>query len=225
MSTNQLLKADLHVHSYRSNDSCSTPSAIVSRCLKTGINCLAITDHNTIEGALEIQRIAPFTVIIGEEIKSSGGDIIGLFLNEVIPAGLTPLETAKAIKTQSGLVMAPHPFDRVRSSAMGIKGFHEIITHLDLIETFNGRNWFNSSDIKATELSIKYKLGTVTVTDSHSTLELGRSYNLMPQFDGTASGLLASLTSSKAIMARSRLITRLAPLSAKLRKRIGLVWH
>ena len=222
MTTNQFLKADLHVHSYRSNDSCSTPSAIVSRSLKTGINCLAITDHNTIDGALEIQTIAPFTVIIGEEIKSSGGEIIGLFLDEVIPPGLTPLETAKAIKAQSGLVMAPHPFDRVRSSALGLKGFHEIISYLDLIETFNGRNWLNSSDLKATELSLKYNLGAVTVTDSHSTLELGRSYNLMPQFDGTPSGLLTSLTKSKAIMARSRFITRLAPLSAKIRKRMRI---
>ena len=221
MSTNQLLKADLHVHSYRSNDSCSTPSAIVSRCLKTGINCLAITDHNTINGALEIQTIAPFTVIIGEEIKSSGGDIIGLFLDKAIPPGLTPLETAKAIKAQGGLVMAPHPFDRIRSSTLGLKGVHEIIAHLDLIETFNGRNWFDSSDLKATEVSLKNDLGTVTVTDAHSTLELGRSYNLIPEFDGTPGGLLISLARSQSIRARSRFVTRLAPFWAKIRKTMG----
>ncbi|MFB3092520.1 MAG: PHP domain-containing protein, partial [Dehalococcoidia bacterium] len=100
-----MLRADLHIHTNYSPDSGATPKSIVDQCLRTGLNCIAITDHNTIDGALEVQRIAPFKVIVGEEVKSSAGDIIGLFLKEAIPRNLTPLETVQAIKAQGALVM------------------------------------------------------------------------------------------------------------------------
>jgi len=79
------LKADLHVHTRYSEDSISPPEKIVEHCLKVGINCLAITDHNEISGAFEVKRIAPFKVIVSEEILTSRGEIIGYFLTEKIP--------------------------------------------------------------------------------------------------------------------------------------------
>ena len=77
------------------------------------LDCIAVTDHNTIRGALLARELADFKVIVGEEVKSSQGDIIGLFLSEEVPKGLSPLETVRRIKGQGGLVLVPHPFDAV----------------------------------------------------------------------------------------------------------------
>ena len=107
-----MLKADLHVHSEYSPDSESSLVDIIEHCTAKGINCIAITDHNEIAGAIELKNIAPFTVIVGEEILSSSGEIIGLFLTEHIPAQLSAEETIRRIKDQGGLVLIPHPFDR-----------------------------------------------------------------------------------------------------------------
>ena len=109
-----MLKADLHMHTAFSLDCDTPPEVVVKRCIAAGLNCIAITDHNTIRGALEVGKLADFRVIVGEEVKSSEGDIIGLFLEEEIPRGLSPLETVSRIKDQDGLVMVPHPFDTIR---------------------------------------------------------------------------------------------------------------
>ncbi len=74
-----MLKLDLHLHTHFSHDSGAPSKSIINRCIKTGLNCIAVTDHNNINGALEVRELAPFSVIVGEEIKSSAGDIIGLF--------------------------------------------------------------------------------------------------------------------------------------------------
>ncbi len=103
-----LLKADLHVHTRYSEDSISSPEKIVQHCLKVGINCLAITDHNEISGAFEVKRIAPFKVILGEEVLTSQGEIIGYFLSEKIQPRLSPEETVARIKAQGGLACIPN---------------------------------------------------------------------------------------------------------------------
>ena len=97
-----MFKADLHVHTCYSKDSISSPEKVVQHCLDISINCLAVTDHDTISGALEVKRIAPFTIIIGEEVLTSCGEIIGLFLTEEIPPHLSPEETVARIKAQGG---------------------------------------------------------------------------------------------------------------------------
>ena len=102
-----MLKADFHMHTHYSYDSEMSPETLVARCLKVGLNCIAVTDHNTTEGAFVVRDIAPFTVIIGEEVGTAAGEVTGLFLQETIPRGLTPLETAKRIKEQGGLVSLP----------------------------------------------------------------------------------------------------------------------
>src|SRR5436190_17785030 len=106
------LRADFHSHSHYSRDSVLNPRTFIDRCLKRGIDCIAVTDHNEIEGAFVIQKLAPpeLKVIIGEEVKSSEGEIIGLFLQEFVPRGLTPEETVRAIQEQGGLAVVPHPY-------------------------------------------------------------------------------------------------------------------
>jgi hypothetical protein len=188
----------------------------VDQCLRTGLNCIAITDHNTIDGALEVQRIAPFKVIVGEEVKSSAGDIIGLFLKEAIPRNLTPLETVQAIKAQGALVMMPHPFDRVRPSAVGWDAFETVAPHVDIIETFNARNLFNRDDAKAIEVAEKYGLVYAVVSDAHTAKELGRTYNEMPDFDDTPQGFMEALSQATLVTKRTKIVYRLAPVYAKL---------
>jgi predicted metal-dependent phosphoesterase TrpH len=188
----------------------------VDQCLKTGINCIAITDHNTIDGAMEVQRIAPFKVIVGEEVKSSAGDIIGLFLKEEIPRKLTPLETVQAIKAQGALVMMPHPFDRVRPSAIGWDAFETVAPHVDIIETFNARNLFNRDDARAIEVAEKYGLVYAVVSDAHTAKELGRTYNEMPDFDDTPQGFMKALSQATLVTKRTKIVYRFAPAYAKL---------
>ena len=118
----KLIKADFHMHTHFSPDSETPPEKLVARCVEVGLSCIAVTDHNTIEGALEVERIAPFMVIVGEEVASSDGEITGLFLKEPVPKGLSPQETARRIKDQGGLVSLPHPFDRFRRAGPESKG-------------------------------------------------------------------------------------------------------
>src|SRR3989304_5927036 len=98
---------------------CDTPlDKIVRRCQELRINCVAIADHGTAEGALEMQKLAPFKVIVAEEVLTTQGEIMGMFLKETIPGGLTPAETVKRIRDQGGLVNIPHPFETIRGAAL-----------------------------------------------------------------------------------------------------------
>ena len=213
-----MLRADLHVHTNYSHDSGASFQSIIDRCLKTGINCLAVTDHNTIEGALEMRRGAPLKIIVGEEIKSSAGDIIGLFLKEGIPKNLTPRETVRAIKSQGGLVMIPHPFDRIRPSALGQDTFESLASDVNVIETFNARNLFSRDDAKAMEAAQKYNLLYAAVSDSHTAMELGRTYNKMQDFAGTPQSFMESLSGATLVTRRTKIFHRFAPAYAKVRK-------
>ena len=96
-----MLKADLHIHTCYSPDSNNSLDDIIKQCLKIGINCLAVCDHGTTEGALKLQEIAPFKIIVAEEILTPHGEIMGMFLKETIPSGITPQEAIKRIREQN----------------------------------------------------------------------------------------------------------------------------
>ena len=116
-----MLKADFHIHTRYSMD-CNTPlDKLIERCIERGVNCVAIADHGTAEGALKLKEMAPFKIIIAEEILTPEGEIMGMFLQETIASGLSVEETLSRIKAQDGLVCIPHPFDRFRPSAMRLE--------------------------------------------------------------------------------------------------------
>ena len=115
------------MHTHFSPDSEVAPEKLVERCIKVGLNCIAVTDHNTTDGAFRVREIAPFMVIIGEEVGTSEGEVTGLFLEETIPRGLPPAETARRIKEQGGLVSLPHPFDRFRSEVITKIGIEDVL--------------------------------------------------------------------------------------------------
>jgi len=179
-----LFKADLHVHTCYSTDSISSPEKVVQRCLDIGINCLAVTDHNTISGALEVKRIAPFTVIIGEEVLTSSGEIIGLFLTEEIPRHLSPEETVARIKAQGGLVCIPHPFDRFRPhSRLRRNALEKIMPDVDLIEVFNSRTFLLQDSARALQFAQTQGLPGTVGSDAHVVREIGRSFIELPEFN------------------------------------------
>ncbi|MFC1964037.1 PHP-associated domain-containing protein [Chloroflexota bacterium] len=179
-----MLKADFHIHTEYSMD-CSSPlDKIIQRCEQLGINCIAIADHGTVEGALKMQKIAPFKVIVAEEILTPHGEIMGMFLKETIPSGLSVPETIRAIREQGGLINIPHPFDTVRPSALKRKIVEEIITEIDLIEVFNSRNILRRNAREALAFAEKHNIPKSAGSDAHSIPEIGNAYLEMPEFQG-----------------------------------------
>lgn len=153
---NPILKYDLHIHTNFSKDCRLKPSTITKICLNKGIGGIGATDHNTIDGTLEIKRLASFPVIIGKEIKTTCGEIIGYFLNEEIPPGLSPEDTVSRIKKQDRLVCIPHPFDLLRKSGLNSNVLDLIIGTVHIIEAYNSRNLFVHSNSLAIEYGQKY---------------------------------------------------------------------
>jgi predicted metal-dependent phosphoesterase TrpH len=192
------MRADLHIHSMHSPDSKSTPEQIIAQCQKTGIDCVAITDHNTIAGSLEVKRIAPFKVIVSSEIHTGDGEVIGYFLEKEIPKRLSAKETVRLIKEQGGLVCVPHPFDELRGSAIERNVLYEIIQDVDIIEVFNARCMYSYHNNMARDLAAKRKLLASAGSDAHTLGEIGRTYVEMPDFTDKE-GFLKALAQGKII--------------------------
>jgi predicted metal-dependent phosphoesterase TrpH len=177
-----VIKVDLHVHTYRSPDSLAMPDDIRRWARRHHIDVVAITDHDTITGALEMRRRWPEFVIVGEEIKTDRGEIIGLFLNEEIPAGLSPAETIRCIRDQGGLVYVPHPMDRVRGSALAPDALLDVVKDVDVIEVFNARVTFAADNRLAEEFALNHGLARGAGSDAHYPPEVGTAYAEMPPF-------------------------------------------
>ncbi|MGC8873801.1 MAG: PHP domain-containing protein [Chloroflexia bacterium] len=189
-----LLRADLHVHTDTSPDSLLTPERLVALCMRRGIRCLAITDHNRISGAWEVARAAPeeLRVIVGEEVCTAQGELLGLFLTAEIPPGLSALETAARIRAQGGLVGLPHPSDRFRH-VLPPEAVRALIEadRLDFLEGRNGRVLFAQDNRQAEALGYMLGRPLSAGSDAHCGLEVGRCGVLLPPFDGPESFLRA----------------------------------
>lgn len=179
-----MLKADLHIHTKYSPDCNTSLEQIISRCQQTGINCIAVTDHGTIEGALKMQNIAPFVIIVAEEILTPRGEIMGMFLKEGIPSGLSVEETISRIKAQDALIAIPHPFDMFRHSALDSEIIEELAEQIDVIEVFNSRSLLHRSSAKAQLFAQKYGIPGSAGSDAHTPSEIGNAYVEMPEFNG-----------------------------------------
>ena len=179
-----MLKADLHIHTEYSMD-CNTPlKKLINRCLELGINCVAIADHGTIEGALRMQSIAPFPVIVAEEVLTQDGEIMGVFLKEGIPSGLSVEQVISRIRAQGGLVCIPHPFDTLLRHGLGDKLREELAEQIDYIEVFNSRSLISQPSIEARIFAEKYGIPVSAGSDAHNIGEVGKAYVEMPEFNG-----------------------------------------
>jgi len=187
---------DLHCHTSASFDSLADPPAVVRAAASRGLTHLAITDHDRIEGALRARDAAPpeLTVVVGEEIKTSDGDLIGIFLEREIAPGMPAVETIGAIRDQGGLVGVPHPFDGRRGFGRRTGTTLESIAHLvDWIEAYNARVIGGSANEKAALFARAHLLPGVGASDSHTVMEVGVTYNIVCGDPGTPEGLLACL--------------------------------
>ena len=189
-----MLRGDFHMHTHFSHDCLTTPEALVERCVKVGLNCIAVTDHDSLEGGRAAQRIAPFTVIIGAEIRSTAGEITGLFLREDVPPGLDPVETARRIKEQGALVSVPHPFTGMGRSALGRDTATVLLPYIDIVEGFNARTMHARDNAEARRFAAEHGFPVTAVSDAHTARELGRTFTEFPDFDGTAEGFKQALT-------------------------------
>lgn len=181
---NRPLKADFHIHTRYSLD-CNTPlEDIIKRCVETGINCLSVSDHDAIEGALEMQRIAPFKVIVSEEILTPQGEVIGMFLKEKIPAALPIEEAVSRIRAQGGLACIPHPFDTIRGLRIDGDRLATLVRQIDMIEVFNARSPLLRYARKAQDFAREHNLPGTAGSDSHTAREIGSTYVEMPEFEG-----------------------------------------
>jgi len=190
-----LPKVDLHVHTAYSDDSLTTCFDVLRWARRRGLDALAVTDHNTIAGALALHKLSTLPIIVGEEIRTTQGEIIGLFLVEEVPPDLSPAETVRLIHQQGGLVYVPHPLDRVRRSVLDIGALMEIIKEkeVDLIEVLNARVTFPLDNRNAEDLARSYGLLRGAGSDAHQGFEIGKAYVEMPSF-ADAQSFLKSLS-------------------------------
>src|SRR5206468_3714742 len=140
---------------------------------RRGLDVLTITDHNRIEGALELAELAPFKVIVGEEVRTREGEIIGLFIEEFIPPHLSPEETIHEIKRQGGVVYVPHPFDRVRRSVIKRDALFRVAPLVDALEVLNARCHISSDNAAAVAFAVERGLLQGAGSDAHTAFEVG----------------------------------------------------
>lgn len=216
-----LIRADLHSHTHFSRDGLTTPEQYVQRCIERGITCAAVSDHNNIDGAITVRRIAPFKVIVSEEIRSTEGEIIGYFLHDPIPKRMSPEETVRAIREQGGIVGIPHPFDRWRSSPITLDALNRIVDDVDVIEVFNARNLQQADNLKAERYAREHGKLRSSGSDSHTHYEVGRAWVEMPDFD-TPQEFLESLRQGTVRGRLSSPFVHLLSSAAKLRFRLGM---
>lgn len=214
-----MLKADLHVHTTYSMDCTMSLDQIIRRCRERGINCVAIADHGTIEGALEMQKLAPFKVIVAEEILTPYGEIMGMFLKEGISSGLSAEQTIGRIRTQNGLVCVPHPYDTFRQSAMGNKLLEELAGQIDVIEVFNARSVLPGGTDKARGLAEKYGIAQSAGSDAHTPREIGNAFVEMPDFDGK-DDFLKALARGRILGHRTNPLIHFGSVWARVKKRL-----
>lgn len=180
MRKKNVVKAEFHVHTNFSNDSMLNKYLILLMCKIRQIGLLAITDHNEIEGALQVKSFLNkynIEVIVGEEIMTSCGEIIGLYLTDKIEPGLSVEETIKKIKAQNGIVYLPHPYDEKRyKTVLNHKMQEEYKEYFDFMEIHNGRNINMQFSDKQKELQEKMKVNEIIGSDAHTFIELGRNY-------------------------------------------------
>lgn len=191
-------RCELHCHSEYSPDSNLILAQIIKICQQKKIDVIALTDHNEIAGAQKLQKIAPdwLTVIVGEEIRTQAGDIIGLWLWKKIGPDQMVEETIRQIKEQGGLVVVPHPFDRIRREAIGPEILDRIRDQIDCLEIFNARCLFSGDNRQAARYTKEHNLPAVVGSDAHLAQEYGRATLVIEQ-PPTADTFLAALKTAQ----------------------------
>lgn len=217
--------ADLHCHTSASFDSLARPAAVLRAAVERGLTHLALTDHDRIDAALAARDAAPqeLVVIIGQEVRTTAGDLVALYLERPIPPGYSMSEAAARIREQGGVVGLAHPFDRFRAGG-GRRGWEaeleRLVPLLDYVETWNARLMLGDGNRRAAEFAHDNGLPGVAVSDAHTVLEVGVAYT---NFDGTidsAAELRQALAEARLVTGRGSRLVRLGMPVAKLVQRM-----
>ncbi len=180
------MKVEFHCHTIYSRDSLSSLEDVLKKCDERGVDRLAITDHNTIRGALRAQEMDPQRVIVGEEIVTrEGGEILALFVKEEIPRGVPAVEAVRRLKEQDAFISLSHPFDYGRhgwTRAM----LEKVLPDLDAVEVFNARTLLPEINQRAARFAAEYELAGTVGSDAHQLLEVGRTTLSLPPFNSAA---------------------------------------
>ena len=186
------VRVDCHLHTVASGDAVLTLEQLAGRARQTGLDVVCITDHNEISAAVAAtERDLGIRIIVGEEIRTPDGDVIGLFLTERIPYVLPVAEVVGRIRDQGGLVYAPHPFDPDRSSLGRVLPQLCAAGAVDIVEVFNAKIADQALNDRAAELAGAFSLPGAAGSDAHDAPGVGAAYLEMPDFDGPASFLAA----------------------------------
>jgi predicted metal-dependent phosphoesterase TrpH len=183
------MKIDLHCHTEASHDSSTPLERIPGRCLERDLSVQAITDHDQIWGAEKLEQMVNngnqaewnrLTVIVGQEVSTSEGEVIGLFLKKAIPPGLSPEKTVEQIKDQGGLVLLPHGFDPLKRWRLKAEALERIAESIDIVETFNARishvQWNQAAVRWSQEREILMSAGS----DAHTLADIGSAWVEVP---------------------------------------------
>lgn len=214
-----MFKVDLHTHSVASPDGGISASQY-EKALRDGVlDAVAITDHNSIDFAMHLHLKLGEHVIVGEEILTDAGEIIGLYLHRPVVPGLSPLETIKQIKEQGGLVYVPHPFETIR------KGLHpsvldELVDKIDVVEVFNGRAFAQNRSAQAAVWTKLNHIPGVASSDAHGIRGLGATYTRLAEVPSKKT-LHKLLGEGTPIVAKPSIRGLLYPKYHRLRKKIG----
>ena len=178
-----LLKVDFHSHTSFSKDSLTTPERFIAVARRKGLDHVVVTDHNTIAGALIAQALDPDLVIVGEEIKTTCGEILAAYVTEEIPRGLSPQEAISRLRDQGAFISISHPFD-LRSGAWQLPDLLTVAPQVDAIEVFNARIMKPGANALALEFAQAHNLPGTAGSDAHAAFELGKALLVLPQFEG-----------------------------------------
>jgi predicted metal-dependent phosphoesterase TrpH len=201
---------DLHCHTSASFDCLAKPADVVKAAASRGLTHLLVTDHDRIDGALAARDAAPtgLTVMVGEEIKTTEGDLIAAFLERAVTPGMSAAETVAAVREQGGLVGIPHPFDRMRGSVRTEARMAALAPLVDWIEVHNAR-LIGGGNEEAAAFAKAHGLPGVAVSDAHSVLEVGVAYTALDGDPSTPAGLLAALPAAEIVPGRATYVVRL----------------
>jgi predicted metal-dependent phosphoesterase TrpH len=195
------VRVDMHMHTMWSGDATTTPDELREALDESRIDVLCITDHNAVNGAVQLSESLGCRVIVGEEIRSGPGEIIGLFLTERVPLGLKHTEAVERIKGQGGLVYIPHPFDPMRHC------LHEDALYdlgragaIDAIEVLNAKVSLRSLNQRAADFAAEFDLPGGAGSDAHEPSAIGAAFVEMPDFDERdPQSFLASLRQGRVV--------------------------
>ncbi len=213
-----MFKVDLHTHSTASPDG-GIKSEQYAHALSTGLlDMIAITDHNRIDYAQAVQKELGDKIIVGEEIMTTVGEVIGLYLTQAVQPGLSPIETIRRIKAQGGLVYIPHPFETVRKG-MHPQTLEEVREQIDIVEVCNGRALLQNRGTQAVVWAKLNKIVGAASSDAHGSRGLGKTYSRLQNLP-TQLTLVQELASSTPMTDRPTVRALLYPKYHRLRKKI-----